>query len=130
MAETGESYTEALRAIESGPARTAPPPFGGATPPADWSEFALRCPAIAAVRRDRDGDGLVEEIAVYDRGSGALLDSLVVPHVPEQAHAAYVEHYVATRCGACWLFVLRRLPQTRGRSLEHIEQELRRSHAR
>jgi hypothetical protein len=80
------SYTRALNAVRDG-WRPAPLPprayrgeLGEATPPADWTEHASRCSAVAALWRDRDGDGRVDELVVFDVTTGARISSLVVPH--------------------------------------------------
>lgn len=81
MGATGESYRTALHAIRAGSPAPQALAFGGAAPPADWTIHVDRCRAIAALRRDRDGDGQFDEITIYDSTTGRALTTVTLPHV-------------------------------------------------
>jgi hypothetical protein len=54
---------------------------GTATPPEGWPSDLRGDTGVAAVYRDRDGDGQVDEYALFDLTGNRVAD-LVVPHVP------------------------------------------------
>ncbi|GAB3167514.1 hypothetical protein GCM10027258_92970 [Amycolatopsis stemonae] len=88
------SHTRALNAVRAGwhptspSSRAYPGELGAATPPEDWKGYPERSTAIAALWRDRDGDGRVDELAVFDTATGARISSLTVPHSPSPDPAA------------------------------------------
>jgi hypothetical protein len=91
------SYTRARNAVLGGwrpaslPLRAYPGELGMATPPADWVDRSSRFPAVAALWRDRDGDGVLDQFVVFDAVTGARTAALVMPHVPGPDTAAAEE---------------------------------------
>jgi hypothetical protein len=96
------SYTRALGAVREGwrPAafltRAYPGELGVATPPADWTDRSGRFPAVAALWRDRDGDGVLDQFVVFDAVTGERTAALVMPHDPGPGAAAAEEEVRAT----------------------------------
>jgi hypothetical protein len=96
MSETGESYTEALRAItaERFISREI---LDDATPPAPWKvrlrfdqpewqhpEPLDHWTGVIAVLRNCDGAGKLDQVVAFDRESGARLAEVKLPHVPTE----------------------------------------------
>jgi hypothetical protein len=112
MAETGESYTEALRAITAGRFETREI-RDDATPPGPWKvhlhgEPSWRDPdplphwtGVIAVMRNRDGVGQVDQVVAFDRATGVRLGETTVPHVPtEELLRGYANHHTTKYPGS------------------------------
>lgn len=100
MTETGENWTTARRAITGEIVKTRPGVLDAATPPADWRDVQ-KCPAIAALKRDRDGDGAVDELVLFDRKTGERLAEITYPHVPADELLMKYEAKIADLVSGC-----------------------------